>query len=150
MVASAIKTMVYGVQGDGAFDLVARALASLGMAIEVADPAMGTIQARSSRNVGAWGETIQVQLRHADGGTQIQVTSSLKFGVFDWGRNNSNVTRVHQAIAAELTRPAATSAAPAAWHPDPYGRHEHRWWDGMQWTGTVSDRGVVASDPPPA
>lgn len=40
----------------------------------------------------------------------------------------------------------------AAWHPDPTGRHELRYWDGNQWTEHVSDAGVVSSSPlqPPA
>ncbi|MCV7301920.1 DUF2510 domain-containing protein [Mycobacterium barrassiae] len=28
-----------------------------------------------------------------------------------------------------------------AWHPDPSGRHELRWWDGSRWTEQVSDGG---------
>ena len=36
---------------------------------------------------------------------------------------------------------------PAAWHPDPTGRHEQRYWDGSQWTEHVSDAGQVSSDP---
>ena len=35
----------------------------------------------------------------------------------------------------------------AAWHPDPTGRHTHRWWDGTQWTGHVADNGVSSFDP---
>lgn len=35
----------------------------------------------------------------------------------------------------------------AAWHPDPTGRHELRYWDGTQWTEHVSDGGVVSSSP---
>lgn len=27
------------------------------------------------------------------------------------------------------------------WYPDPVGRHEYRWWDGMQWTDQVSSHG---------
>jgi len=40
----------------------------------------------------------------------------------------------------------------AAWHPDPTGRHELRWWDGTEWTDNVSDQGVAGNDPlaPPA
>ena len=30
-----------------------------------------------------------------------------------------------------------TGAAPAAWHPDPYGGACHRWWDGTSWTEEV-------------
>lgn len=36
---------------------------------------------------------------------------------------------------------------PPAWHPDPTGRHDHRWWDGEQWTEHVADAGVAAVDP---
>lgn len=38
---------------------------------------------------------------------------------------------------------------PAAWHPDPTGRHEYRWWDGTRWTEHVADGGQVAVDPLP-
>lgn len=36
---------------------------------------------------------------------------------------------------------------PAAWHPDPTGRHELRYWDGSQWTDHVADNGEQAVDP---
>lgn len=32
------------------------------------------------------------------------------------------------------------------WYPDPAGRHEHRWWDGMGWTENVSSHGRQAVD----
>ena len=35
----------------------------------------------------------------------------------------------------------------AAWHPDPTGRHELRYWDGSQWTEHVSDGGVQSTSP---
>lgn len=35
-----------------------------------------------------------------------------------------------------------------SWQPDPFGRHEYRWYDGRTWTDQVSDQGVVATDPP--
>jgi uncharacterized protein YxjI len=41
-----------------------------------------------------------------------------------------------------------TDASPAAWHPDPYGRHELRYWDGARWTEHVSSHGKQAVDPP--
>ncbi|MDO8389881.1 MAG: DUF2510 domain-containing protein [Actinomycetota bacterium] len=37
---------------------------------------------------------------------------------------------------------------PAGWYSDPMRRHELRWWDGQQWTTTVSDHGVIAVDAP--
>ena len=33
------------------------------------------------------------------------------------------------------------------WYPDPAGRHEHRWWDGVGWTEDVSSHGRPATDP---
>jgi uncharacterized protein YxjI len=37
---------------------------------------------------------------------------------------------------------------PPAWHPDPFGRFESRWWDGGQWTEHVSRAGQAFVDPP--
>src|SRR3954447_5100734 len=36
----------------------------------------------------------------------------------------------------------------AAWYPDPFGRHEFRYWDGGQWTPHVTSRGRQEIDPP--
>jgi hypothetical protein len=41
----------------------------------------------------------------------------------------------------------AATTPPAAWHADPLGRHEWRWWDGAQWTASVADAGAVSVDP---
>jgi uncharacterized protein YxjI len=37
---------------------------------------------------------------------------------------------------------------PPAWHPDPFGRHELRYWDGAQWTEHVSNHGKQSVDQP--
>ena len=50
-------------------------------------------------------------------------------------------------LAAVEASGAAAPVAPAAWHPDPTGRHEHRWWDGTRWTDQVADAGVASTDP---
>jgi hypothetical protein len=34
-----------------------------------------------------------------------------------------------------------------AWYPDPTGAHDHRWWDGAEWTSHVADAGVAAREP---
>ena len=41
-----------------------------------------------------------------------------------------------------------------SWQPDPYGRHQMRWWDGAQWTTMVSENGITHDEnaallPPP-
>jgi hypothetical protein len=38
-------------------------------------------------------------------------------------------------------------STPPAWHPDPTGRHDHRWWDGERWTEHVADAGQASVDP---
>lgn len=40
------------------------------------------------------------------------------------------------------------SGQAAGWYPDPFGRHEMRYWGGRAWTANVSTRGVVAMDEP--
>ena len=35
---------------------------------------------------------------------------------------------------------------PPAWYPDPTGAHEHRWWDGAEWTSHVADGGVATRE----
>ena len=35
----------------------------------------------------------------------------------------------------------------AGWQPDPTGKHDHRYWDGSQWTDNVADAGVASTDP---
>ncbi len=36
---------------------------------------------------------------------------------------------------------------PASWYPDPTGEHEHRYWDGRNWTEHVASRGQQTVDP---
>jgi hypothetical protein len=35
----------------------------------------------------------------------------------------------------------------AGWYPDPTGRHQHRYYDGTQWTDQAADAGVTVVDP---
>jgi uncharacterized protein YxjI len=37
---------------------------------------------------------------------------------------------------------------PPGWFPDPFGRHESRWWDGAKWTEHVASHGRQSVDPP--
>lgn len=39
------------------------------------------------------------------------------------------------------------AATPANWYPDPSGRHEFRWWNGVHWTENVSSHGKQSTDP---
>ena len=42
-----------------------------------------------------------------------------------------------------------TTLPPAEWHPDPMGRFDHRYWDGIAWTEHVSKGGQQFVDPIP-
>lgn len=39
------------------------------------------------------------------------------------------------------------SESPANWYPDPYGRHEMRYFDGQNWTDHVASNGAQSTDP---
>ena len=41
----------------------------------------------------------------------------------------------------------ASPPVPAAWHPDPSGRNQYRYWDGVAWTDWVANDGVQVTDP---
>ncbi|MGH8996452.1 MAG: DUF2510 domain-containing protein [Acidimicrobiales bacterium] len=41
-------------------------------------------------------------------------------------------------------------APPAGWYPDPAGRHEYRFFTGVDWTSDVVDNGARSSEPLPA
>ena len=81
------------------------------------------------------------------------------FGVVYEGLHNASVAGavVLTGLALALTGndvPAPTTAigtagtASPGWAADPCGRHQHRYWDGGQWTSMVSDGGTVTQDPP--
>ena len=40
-----------------------------------------------------------------------------------------------------------TDTTAADWYPDPYGRHELRYWDGVAWTEHVSSNSRTSTDP---
>jgi hypothetical protein len=44
-----------------------------------------------------------------------------------------------------MIRPVSSTAP--GWYPDPYQRHESRYWDGGRWTEHVSNGGATAVDP---
>jgi Protein of unknown function (DUF2510) len=42
-----------------------------------------------------------------------------------------------------------STVSPPAWHPDPSGRFQFRWWDGSEWTSHVATNGQVMVDNSP-
>lgn len=52
--------------------------------------------------------------------------------------------------AAPMSTNVSTGTSPAQWASDPFGRHQHRFWNGSTWTDQVANNGVSATDPPVA
>src|SRR5664280_3256007 len=51
-------------------------------------------------------------------------------------------------VSTGVSTGAVTGTPLAAnWYPDPYGRHQLRYWDGQLWRDDVSDNGQASVDP---
>lgn len=137
MPASTSETRLVPGAYDGVFHAVCHAATSSGMTVTLADPAAGVIQISTSMGLATWGENLTAHLRPLPTGVEVTLSSALKFGLVDWGKNRQNI----ETLFGVIYRPPA-----GAWHPDPSGRHELRWWDGTRWTDAVSDHGQVSSD----
>lgn len=130
---------------DNVFRAVRDAARVEAMSVSVADPGAGSVKMSSGANLATWGENLEVRVRPVSAdAVEVTVTSALKFGLVDWGKNASNVDKVFRRIAERLSAPSVPTGA---WQPDPSGRHELRWWDGGRWTENVSDGGRPAVDP---
>ena len=136
---------VYPGNYDNVFRAVCDTAQAEAMTVSVADPGSGFIKMSSGANLATWGENLEVRLRPVSAdAVEVTVTSALKFGLVDWGKNSTNVERVFRRLSERL---AAPSGPTGAWQPDPSGRHELRWWDGGRWTENVSDGGRPGVDP---
>lgn len=110
-------------------------------------------------------ETLTITAQPADGGTRVDINGAISpamrnrlTGVINTlGGTAASAPGVAPGFAPAPPAPAPAAApvpagapgSPAAWHPDPAGRHEQRYWDGNAWTDHVMDKGQPGSDPPP-
>jgi hypothetical protein len=142
---SKTESRVFPGNYDNVFRAVCDAARAEAMSVSVADPGSGYVKMSSAASLATWGENLDVRLRPAAAdAVEVTVTSALKFGLVDWGKNSANVDRLFRRLAERL---AAPSGPTGAWQPDPSGRHELRWWDGGRWTENVSDGGRPGVDP---
>lgn len=58
-----------------------------------------------------------------------------------------DTTPTDEEVEPVVLRNAEVPTTPGAWHPDPTGRYESRWWDGSRWTQHVATNGRKMSDP---
>lgn len=124
------------------FAAVCEAAVAERMTITAADPNLGIVVANTGVSFSTWGENLRVQVFQPEPGqTTVTISSGLKFGLVDWGKNAKNLDRFFARINSLVT------SAPPAWLADPTGRHPWRWWDGQAWTDQVSDGGQPGVDP---
>jgi hypothetical protein len=75
-----------------------------------------------------WVQITPVEFNMAQGGSISHGTQTMA--------NTGNAFPSNTALSN--TTPLNTGLPPAAWHPDPYGVANMRWWDGTQWTEHTS------------
>ena len=136
-------------------------LHELSMDIQTYDPYAGVVMFKTPMTMWSWGENLHARVFPSGADqTDVEIRSSLKFGLVDWGKNRRNIEKVTTALRARLAsgdyswpvqQPSLTQAPPSeGWHPDPTGRHQLRWWNGQQWSEHVNDHGTPGTDPLPA
>lgn len=136
------RTQLYLGEQPQVFHLACQVAQAAKLEITRADPAYGTALLNTGMSMMSWGEDLRLQIYQAGPGVvSVSLSSGLKFGLVDWGRNNKNLDRFFVPLAQAL------QPAPPAWLPDPARRHQLRWWDGSTWSPNVSDGGQQGHDP---
>jgi hypothetical protein len=92
---------------------------------------------------GAWGFALKAALKKR----LAALEAALGGDVVTRTKIGSPGSAAPQAIAPAGVATGPAGSVPAAWSPDPTGRHQLRYWDGSAWTANVSDDGVVSQDP---
>lgn len=101
----------YEVDADQLFRAFTVALPAIGIAVRSVDAEQGVIRASGGVGLRTWGERIRITVAPAEtGGSTAVVTSTLKFGLYDWGKNDERVEAIAAAVTAALTEPATSIA----------------------------------------
>jgi hypothetical protein len=93
-----------------------------GMKVKQADPNSGYVLISIGVNFWSWGEDLPIQITEtAPGQTWLQIASSSKFALIDFGKNQRNVDKLMRTVAEVLSaravpgsQPPVTVAAPGA------------------------------------
>ena len=124
------------------FEGVRRGLRAAGVAELTVEGATGTIIATASG--AAWGKNLTIRVWQEDPGlVRVKVRSDQRHGIIDGGGNQSALRHLFFAIDHAVAAPQPA----AGWYPDPTGRHEQRYWNGVTWTDQVTTAGDVSTDP---
>lgn len=96
-----------------------------------------------------------LMMLQADSGSGLSDVSTVHSDLYHW-TTWASLALLVAALAQTGKAPAAAGQATTGytvtvqgqWAPDPYGRHQYRWYDGSRWTAQVSDSGLVSHDEP--
>lgn len=120
MATSHTSTSRHPVPYATVFDVVVRSIQHHGAKVTGADPAVGFVMASKRMGLATWGEDLTAQVwAEGPGTTVVSLTSKLKFGLVDWGKNKRNVAAIEGLIARALGPGAGSAAAPPPPPPAP-------------------------------
>jgi len=68
----------------------------------------------------------------------------------NWRANRTGPWRPGDVVDGQAFTGEAWVALPGAWLPDPYGRHQLRWWTGRFWSSQAQTNGKHYNDPGPS
>ena len=141
---------------DAVFNAVCWAAQANGWTVVRADPSAGWVYVSAGMSALSWGEDAEIGVAPAgSGAVTVAVRFKLKFGLVDWGKTKKNVDRlfgsVDQVLASQRgggpAGPTPAASPAPGWYPDPYQRHQNRYWDGAVWTEHVADDTTTGVDP---
>ena len=103
-------------------------------------------------------EALAVELtkKSAEGWEVVNIVPTFDGRYCAFLRRPTNSSLPSSGVASNTETPLATTttvsttAAPAAWYPDPSKRFELRYWDGAEWTEHVARGGQQFTDQPVA
>lgn len=73
--------------------------------IKASDESLHTISAETDSSWQTWGEKMTIAVNpHGEAASEIVITSALKRGLFDWGRNQKNIDKLIDLLSYELPK----------------------------------------------
>lgn len=107
---SAFRTLQFDTSEEALFQALLAALPRVGVARLETDKSTKTIEAETGASLRSWGERIHISVHgNAVGKATATLRSSLKLGLVDWGKNNSNLDLLEKAVRQALDHDGAAS-----------------------------------------
>ncbi|MDQ4144444.1 MAG: hypothetical protein M3198_11995 [Actinomycetota bacterium] len=87
---------------DRTFDALVSSLPAIKMTIKAVDPASGHIDASTGVSWKSWGERIRIDVSEQGDGSVVRVSSGNKAQLISWGKNDSNLQDIQNALYQAL------------------------------------------------